>query len=387
MVPSHIWTAVCYKHRLDDEKSFSFSYLGENLPEGDITLMSVENLNSQLSVLNSYQTIQIFADNCFGNNNKLSKVQGEFQKLISLKVCKNQMNTKIQNICNNLGVIIPAINRKRTTSQLFDVSEMTVKLAFNSMSSYFTGVEELKTLHGSACLITRAKPLKKGDVSTDEVECMLVPEKQNTAADGSSCLYRSESDNVCRCYYEGGHKPCCSSSCLYQDELQDYRCYSGQELVRCSPRYSLITADGQRCKEDHPCATYGHGYYWCRTSAEETSPCSPPLWRSKAKNGKYCRSNHACAKYGQSEPWCYTDDEGNSDKCCTSDDCYSAVNGKTCRSDHECGYHGYSFLWCYTDDNNNWEYCCTDCDDGGNTDNTCVNTYASPFSNYAPAWM
>uniref|UniRef100_A0A8C2KN39 Si:ch211-165i18.2 n=1 Tax=Cyprinus carpio TaxID=7962 RepID=A0A8C2KN39_CYPCA len=48
-VPSHIWTAVCYKHLTDDTKSFSFGFMGRNQPaEPGINLINVSNLNDQL---------------------------------------------------------------------------------------------------------------------------------------------------------------------------------------------------------------------------------------------------------------------------------------------------------------------------------------------------
>uniref|UniRef100_A0A673JPI7 Uncharacterized protein n=1 Tax=Sinocyclocheilus rhinocerous TaxID=307959 RepID=A0A673JPI7_9TELE len=87
-VPSHIWTAVCYKHDTDNSKSLSFGYMGRNHPaEPNIRLMSVSDLNDQLSRLYSelsgtHQSIKIFVDDCFGVNNKLVEVQGMFQKLI-----------------------------------------------------------------------------------------------------------------------------------------------------------------------------------------------------------------------------------------------------------------------------------------------------------------
>ncbi|KAF4098098.1 hypothetical protein G5714_022106 [Onychostoma macrolepis] len=75
-VPSHIWTAVCYKHRSDDTKSFSFGYVGENQPEGGIRLMRVTDLNHELSRLYSNQSINIFVGDCFGDSDKLNEVQG-----------------------------------------------------------------------------------------------------------------------------------------------------------------------------------------------------------------------------------------------------------------------------------------------------------------------
>uniref|UniRef100_A0A672KIB0 Si:ch211-165i18.2 n=1 Tax=Sinocyclocheilus grahami TaxID=75366 RepID=A0A672KIB0_SINGR len=305
----HKTTAVCYKHNTDNRKSFSFGYIGKNQPaEPDIRLMSVSDLNNRLSRLYrelsilSDQSIEIFVDDCFGDNNKLVEVQGMFQKLINL-----QENQAIR-----------------------------------------------------ACSITNDKPkvrkmddeLRKREVSVgpDAVECQLVPEKQKTAADGSRCSSITESDDSCQCNTGGKTKPCCSSPCFYMDRIKGYRCYSDQKLIECSPPYSLITVNGDRCLDDYPCATYDF----------EWDYSSPPLKYSKAKNGKYFRSNHACAKYGSKYTWCYTD-EGNHDQCCTSDDCYSTVNDQTCRSNHLCGYHDKDYLWCYTDREDNWDYCCRNC--------------------------
>lgn len=350
-VPSQIWTAVCYKHYSDDRKSLSFGYIGKNRPaEPGISLMSVSNLNIRLS-RDLSGTVQIFADDCFGDNNKLNMVQERFTKLINIPA-----NQRVQ-MPSDVQTTIGALKRTTSTDSIssntnFKVKKVTAELGFDSMTAFFTVAENLKIFADIYCLITHVKSLvrSKREVSggSDAVECLLVPEKQKTAADGSPC--------------SGDYtKPCCSSPCLYQDEHKGYWCYSDQTLIECSPRYSLITVEGERCLDDYPCATYGKDYYWCYKVSGSWDYCSPPLWSSKAKNGKYCRSNHACAKYGSGYKWCYTDDEGSNDKCCTSDDCFSTVNDNTCRSDHKCGYHGKDYLWCYTDYEDNWDYCCKTC--------------------------
>lgn len=207
------------------------------------------------------------------------------------------------------------------------------------MSTYYSLTEDLKVFALSACLITYVKSqvrvihdeLRKREVSpgSDAVECLLVPEEQNTAADGSLCISVTESDYSCQCNTGGETKPCCSSPCLHQNKFNGYRCYADQKLIECSPPYSRITVNGKRCLDNHPCATYGEDYYWCWTDYSpyfldwahyfsEWDYCSPPLWNSKANNGKYCRNNHACAKYGSRNTWCYTDDEDNWDYCCTN---------------------------------------------------------------------
>ncbi|XP_048008769.1 uncharacterized protein LOC125273880 [Megalobrama amblycephala] len=329
-VPSYIWTAVCYKHNYNNKNSFSFGYIGENLPGGNVELISVSALNRVLSHINVVKAhmlsnIKIFVDDCFEDNNKLKEVKKAFQKLISLPVTPNVQNT------------INALQTVRTNGEDVKVTDMSVKLTFSSSSSYSTMAEELQVSTERACLIT--------NYGKESVECQLVPKKRNIAADGLPC--------------SSSTKPCCSTPCLYKENLQIYWCSSGQELIACSPPYSLITYKGERCKDDHPCSKYGQDYYWCNTISGGWDYCSPPLWRSKAKNGQYCRSDHACATYGSGSRWCYTDD-GTKHKCCTSDSCYSTVTDQTCKPSHPCGYHGKDYLWCYTTDGS-WNYCCTRC--------------------------
>ncbi|XP_048012819.1 uncharacterized protein LOC125246018 [Megalobrama amblycephala] len=370
-VPSHIWTAVCYKHYFDNRKSLSFGFIGKNQPEEPgISLMSVSTLNNRLTELYSelltFRSINIFYDECFGDND-LDEVEERFKKLMPLPV-KVAMASAVRNTYNTLK---RAVSSYSVPAKKVRVSELIAKLVFDSLSIYFSIAEELKIFSKGDCLIINAKKsisygdvdLRKREVSegSDAVECLLVPEKQKTAADGSPCVSVTDSSDSCECT---SGKPCCSTPCLYQHKLKGYRCYSGQKRIECSPRYSLITVKGERCLDDHPCATYGYDYYWCKTGLgyvkDDWGYCSPPLWRSKAENGKNCRSDHACAKYGESQPWCYTDD-GKKNKCCTYDDCFSAVNGKTCKPDHPCGYHGKKYLWCYTT-YGKWDYCCTfDC--------------------------
>ncbi|KAG1936397.1 endonuclease domain-containing 1 protein-like [Pimephales promelas] len=366
-VPSHIWTAVCYKHNTVDSNSFSFGYIGKNQPaDPSISLMSVSTLNNRLRQL--YRgfsgTVQIFADDCFGDNNKLSMVQEEFKKVIGIRANQGvQMPSDVQ---NTLGALKRTTSTDSVSSNInVKLRKVTAELGFNSMHAYYATAEDLKIFARSACLITHVQSSlrRKREVSegSDAVQCLLVPENQKTTADGSPCSSFSDSVYSYHCDAGDEQKPGCSSPCLYREKPKGYWCYSAQTLIPCSPRYSLITAEGERCKDDHPCGTYGQDYYWCYKVAGGWGYCSPPLWSSKAKNGKDCRSNHACAKYGSGHNWCYTDDEGNYDDCCTSDDCFSAVKDKTCRSNHMCGYHDKHYLWCYTDYENNWDYCCKDC--------------------------
>ncbi|KAG7334917.1 hypothetical protein KOW79_001513 [Hemibagrus wyckioides] len=328
-VPSHIWTAVCYKHLLSDHKSFSFGYIVRNQEEEPVIhVMSVSKLNNELQwYFGTHQPIGIFADDCFSDENKLVEIQAVFQKLSNLPVSQAGMQ-------GTSLAVKRTFSSDSTPGKKVKVDENTGKIAFDSMSTYYSLAEELKVFALSACLITYVKSqvreihdeLRKREVSagSDAVECLLVPEEQKTAADGSVCISVTESDYSCQCNTGGETKPCCSSPCLYQNKFNGYRCYADQKLIECSPPYSRITVNGKRCLDNHPCATYGKDYYWCWTNYSpffldlEWDYCSPPLWNSKANNGKYCRSNHACAKYGSRYTWCYTDDKGNWDYCCTN---------------------------------------------------------------------
>ncbi|XP_051741749.1 endonuclease domain-containing 1 protein-like isoform X2 [Ctenopharyngodon idella] len=338
-VPSHIWTAVCYKHNYYDKNSFSFGYIGENLPGGKVNLMSVSQLNNRLNQLYKLSNIKIFVDDCFEDNNKFNEVKKAFQKLINLPLNQGvQVNSDVQNMYRALQSVS---TDSLTPEESVEVTDMSVKLTFSSLSAYSTVTENLKVSTGSACFIT--------NYGQKSVECQLGSKKRKIAVDGSPC-----SSNT-----GGETKRCCSTPCLYKDNLKGYRCYSGQKEIACSPQYSLITYKGERCMDDHPCGTYDKDYYWCNTISGRSDYCSPLLWRSKAKNGQYCRNNNACAKYGESQQWCYTDD-GKKHECCTSDDCYSTVNGKTCKPDHPCGKHGKDYLWCWTTQGS-VDYCCTSC--------------------------
>ncbi|CAM4618537.1 unnamed protein product [Leuciscus chuanchicus] len=284
-VPSHIWTAVCYKDPSDDTQSVSFGFIGKNQMEGAISLMTISELKNQLSRLyGPYRSITIFEDDCFVYNNQFRKVQQYFNKLINQPQNQiEQMSSDIQSIHNALKMTTDSDSLLKNAK----VKYMRVILAFKSMFTYFEAMEELK-LFSIACLITNAKPhvwkeyeLKKRDLSekSDAVECLLVPENQMTAADGSQCSRDPKFTDICKC--KSG-EPCCLTPCLYQQNLKGYMCNSGETETVCSPRYSLITIKGERCLDDHPCATYGYDYYWYLEMSDPLGSLPNPLRRQGA---------------------------------------------------------------------------------------------------------
>ncbi len=273
-VPSLIWTAVCYEHK-EHDKSFSFGYIGVNQPEFNIKLMSVSDMNTQLSV-------KIFHDDCFSNKPASEEAKNQFLNRIKLPEHQRlQMSQIDQNTFLAVEHLISSDSKDPT------ITELTATLNYGSSSSHLTSIETLKKRFKSACVATGAKKRRTSDKQkrqvsegSESIECQLVPEKSvdgKTSADGTPCSRFVDNGYQCTCStQEGKSKSCCSTPCLYQDQLKGYRCYSGKTQIQCSPQYSLITAKGNRCRDDHPCATYGKDYYWCFIDSKSWEYCSPP---------------------------------------------------------------------------------------------------------------
>ncbi|KAH1183197.1 hypothetical protein KIL84_004689 [Mauremys mutica] len=82
VVPSHIWTAVCCEHS-DNNKKFSFAFLGMNRPNSILEPMKVTQLNKELMRLYgnpSEQPIKIFNDDCNEEGTKAQDVLLEITK-------------------------------------------------------------------------------------------------------------------------------------------------------------------------------------------------------------------------------------------------------------------------------------------------------------------
>lgn len=102
-VPSHIWTAVCYKHNLP-KKSFSFGYIGQNQPMHGVRLMRLSKLEYRLSqLLYMYWSLKIFEDNCYVYNLDEDEDEDEyeyaFEKLLD-PLLNVEMNTVMENTFN-----------------------------------------------------------------------------------------------------------------------------------------------------------------------------------------------------------------------------------------------------------------------------------------------
>ncbi|RVE60989.1 hypothetical protein OJAV_G00166260 [Oryzias javanicus] len=293
-VPSHIWTAVCYIHPVDPEESFSFGFIGVNVPHGSIQVKTIEDLTSHLSSRYNNNNLKIFEDDC----------TFQTQKRKSEKVVKKLHNTVQQPMGNRLTMTPDVMNTLHTALSLSDdegarypakrvkITDIKVDFFYDSVQTWLRGMEIMKLTSGLACLLSTpfAGPvrdeLRRKRQTSEELVCRIAPE-----------------------VLEG-----CATSCLFQDVAKDYYCSTGSMTVACSPTYSDIAVDGQRCKSDHTCGHHGqYDYYWCNTDSS-WQYCSPPLPLGKTSSGKFCTAKRNCAKYGSSNFWCNLDD-GSWDYC------------------------------------------------------------------------
>lgn len=340
-VPTHVWTAVCYKDNIDSRQSFSFGYIGLNQPDSRINVKTVPQLNNQLATLYGASNVNIFKDDCFSTNPKSEEMVKYLYKKIQLPISDRlDMSGDILNTFHT--AMSQFDDEEQQPSKRPRVTGATISKNFDVMNTWFKDTERMKYVSGLTCVLSKQtsgpiKSLSSTGIQTQdtagnsqELVCNLVPEVVSS----------------------------CTTSCLYKEDAKDYYCYYGSIEKLCSPGYSIITVSGSKCNSDHTCGTYDHHDYWCWVGSS-WDYCSPPLPIGGGYEGKKCRFNHNCGWYGKKYTWCYTDYYNNWDYCCRiAGDRFSALNDKTCKPNHPCDYYSQKYLWCYTTDGS-WEYCCT----------------------------
>ncbi|XP_051553515.1 uncharacterized protein si:ch211-165i18.2 [Myxocyprinus asiaticus] len=375
-VPSHVWTALCFKHN-DEQYSFSIGYIGENKADAIIQVMSVPDLVHVLSGLYNSPHLQIFDNDCYSNTQKSKTILQQLFKILHLPQLQKvfSLDGNVQNL------LTASLSKRQRRSGSHEpvkkprITHMTVELNYEDMTEWFDNNENMKlnaittcvfepksNVHSSWPIYFRDELRKaRSAEKLDDYICKLIPEKSIPesviTADGTHC----KAGTTCSsgsCPTDQGKKVCCTSPCLYDHTWKDFICSSGQQSIRCSTQYSIVTVSGKPCRQDHHCGTYGETYYWCYTVGSDWDYCSPPFVNSVGLNGKPCRDDHECSTYGENYHWCYTDRSNHWSKCCTDKDPYVALNGRTCKPEHRCGTHGKTYLWCYTTDGL-WDYCCT----------------------------
>lgn len=98
IIPSHVWTAVCYKHNVDSE-SFSFGYIGLNNPDSRINIGTISELNDLLSTLYGGPAVKIFTDDCFSATIKSKKIFKHLHETIQSSINRMNMSTNTHSAC------------------------------------------------------------------------------------------------------------------------------------------------------------------------------------------------------------------------------------------------------------------------------------------------
>ncbi|KAL4641659.1 hypothetical protein GN956_G10378 [Arapaima gigas] len=371
-IPSHIWTAVCYRHSSNKSESFSFAYIGTNEVRTNINVMSIADLSERLTVLYRNSGVTIFEDDCDGSTPHSQEMLEKYQKTELNQIDRFYLPEHLKMIyevsLSSYGVSYDSIETFQGNYPYISHLEIIDKP--RDIVTWFNKVENLKRETKTVCVLQApfsypgSQPVEAQDKvdpleKEKETTCIMLPEKSVEGsvetADGTRCV-KGETCSNHKCHTMQGEKECCSSPCLYDHVKNAFMCKSGTKEIICSPQYSVVTYKGEKCRDDHPCGTYGKAYYWCLTMNSKDY-CSPPYIRTKSLVGQKCRSDHPCGTHGYSYNWCYINNNNNWMYCCLSDDAFSTHKGKSCLPTHPCSYYNANYLWCYTTDGS-WDYCC-----------------------------
>ncbi|KAH1184606.1 hypothetical protein KIL84_012547 [Mauremys mutica] len=317
-VPSHIWTAVCCDHR-DNNRKFSFTFIGENKEASSLQIIPVEQLNTELSRL--YKTpgpVEVFADDCGSESQKGQEVVSAIYKAL--------YNTFQNFITDFYPQLLPPAKRSRLdrettqvmTSTNLDKKKMQLTgigflVGISSMADWHSQFEKTYKQDNLACVLAPAAAAVAEASGISDRVCTLQEQKHlpnsRVTASGWSCVGQACEYHGCAyswCYTSDSDdwNYCCTGKCTVNPVSEVYECSRGDgSTIQCSPQYSTVTISGKPCRADHPCGLYEEKYFWC-----------------------------------------YIDYKGNWDYCCSPQ--------------HYCGYHGYDYLWCYIQDPaGSWEPC------------------------------
>nr|XP_025035582.1 uncharacterized protein LOC102459116 isoform X2 [Pelodiscus sinensis] len=316
-VPSHIWTAVCCDD-IDSRQKFSLAFLAENREESKLRIMSVKELNAELTRL-YVRSVKVFADDCGSENDKVKKVvtavrstlYNTFQILLSDRYSQLLPGRKRNRLDAETAQMMCSQNLDQNSLQLTNVR---FAVGFPDLSEWQKRFTNLYVQDNLACVLTPAAAAEVAkDSGISDRECTLQEQKhlpdsrvtaQGWSCVGAPCGYYGYAFSWCYTSHGNDWDYCCTSKCSVNPDSEQYECSKGDgSTTSCSPQYSAVTVTGKPCRADHPCGLYGKGYYWCYTDYKQT-------W-------EYC-----------------------------------------CSPQHYCGYHTYSYQWCYIKDAKGaWEYC------------------------------
>ncbi|XP_053899488.1 endonuclease domain-containing 1 protein-like [Malaclemys terrapin pileata] len=306
-VPSHIWTAVCCDHR-DNNRKFSFAFIGENQEASSLQIIPVEQLNAELSRL--YKTsapVEVFADDFGSESQKGQEV---------LSAIKKALYNSFQNLLTDpYSQLVKRRKLDRATTQgmtskNLDQNNVQLTRFLMDISSLADGHSQFEKTYEQDDLAPAVARVARASGTSDPV-CPFDELNFGVTSTGWSCV--KETSCACQgykyswCYTSDKNDwdYCCTEECTVNPESKRYECPRGDgSTTQCSPHgYSMQTISGTACQSDHPCGLYGKRYFWC-----------------------------------------YTDDKKKWDYCCSPQ--------------HYCGNHGYGYQWCYIQDpEKSWQYC------------------------------
>ncbi|XP_037769100.1 uncharacterized protein LOC102942341 isoform X1 [Chelonia mydas] len=309
-VPTQVWTAVCCDH-WDNNRKFSFAFIGENKEASSLQIIPVEQLNTELSHLyKTSEPVKVFADDCGSRSQKGQQV---------LSAVKKALYNSFQNfLIDSYSQLLPPVKRSkldRETTQVMTSTNLDQNKMQLTSIGFLMGISNLTDWHSQfentykqdnlACVLAPAVAgVAKASGISDRV-CTLQEQKHlpnsGVTAKGWSCVGQTCGEHGYKyswCYtsYENDWDYCCTEKCTVDPGSKRYECPRGDgSTTECSPQYSTVTVSGKACRADHPCGLYEKSYFWCYTDYRD--------------NWDYCCSpQHYCGYHSSNYQWCYSQD-------------------------------------------------------------------------------
>ncbi|EMP26088.1 Endonuclease domain-containing 1 protein [Chelonia mydas] len=204
-VPTHVWTAVCCDH-WDNNRKFSFAFIGENKEASSLQIIPVEQLNTELSHLyKTSEPVEVFADDCGSRSQKGQQV---------LSAVKKALYNSFQNfLIDSYSQLLPPVKRSkldRETTQVMTSTNLDQNKMQLTSIGFLMGISNLTDWHSQfentykqdnlACVLAPAVAgVAKASGISDRV-CTLQEQKHlpnsSVTAKGWSCVGQSVSEAV-----------------------------------------------------------------------------------------------------------------------------------------------------------------------------------------------
>lgn len=369
-VPSYLWTAVCCdaSNSANRDNGFSFAYIGKNVADSYVDILSVSELEARLTsndlAQDRYQTAKIFVDDCNENSAKSKTARAQ----VAVPV-----NLRLANAANDLSRVeqstIPLKKRKVLQGAVSLIKGNGVSAKGYSLARIELGIDLPRDADmlerarnamyssGASLLLYNAKaplPLLNRDK----------PEIDTSGHNSSSLHHVTPNRNIKNKnkYKSNKEGPSWLSYFKFRprepklSEVDDVQRQRSNDQASPPPvdEYLIVpnlaadesdvTIQGKRCI-DSTCGFNGKKEKWCYTDWAKSAEAKCCFTQCKFNGGK----DHQT---------CQTNNTKSTETSCSVR--YSSINvkGQRCLAEHKCGLHGYSYYWCYIDLDKNWDYCC-----------------------------